>query len=508
MEIASKQPGPDMGTTEESMSPAVVLVIGVLLAASFVMILNETVMGVALPRLMKDLDIPYATGQWLTTGFMLTMAVVIPTTGLILKRFSTRAVFITAMSMFTFGTALSAAAPGFPVLLAGRIVQAAGTAVMLPLLITTVLTFVPASRRGRTMGLISIVIAVAPAVGPSFSGLILEVFSWRWIFLFVLPVAVVALVIGTMKITNITTPARVHFDMVSIALSAVAFGGLVYGLSSIGEAAEGDTLIPPALPIAAGAVALAAFTARQVQLQRSADRQPLLDLRPFRIRSFAVGLLMLLVSMGALFGTLILLPIYLQNVRDLTTLQTGLVLLPGGLVMGLIAPVSGRLYDRLGPRPLVIPGVVTVTLALGLMQLLDTTSPTWLAIVVHVVLSAGLGMLMTPLMTSSLGSLPADLYSHGSAILNTLQQLAGAAGTALFITVMTRGATSSEADGVDPVTAQASGISDAFLYGAGMALIAVALSFLVRRPPTDPGAAGAGGQPELDADKAPVPASH
>ncbi|WP_078856975.1 MDR family MFS transporter [Streptomyces sp. NBRC 109706] len=505
MEPVPQQPGPDLDKADDSMSPAVVLVIGVLLAASFVMILNETVMGVALPRLMEDLEIPYATGQWLTTGFMLTMAVVIPTTGLILKRFSTRAVFVTSMSLFTVGTALSAAAPGFPVLLAGRIVQAAGTAVMLPLLITTVLTFVPASRRGRTMGLISIVIAVAPAVGPSFSGLILEGFSWRWIFLFVLPVAAVALVIGTVKITNITTPTRVQFDVVSIVLSAVAFGGLVYGLSSIGEAAESDTPIPPVVPIVIGALALAAFTARQLQLQRDADRQPLLDLRPFRTRSFSIGLLMLLVSMGALFGTLILLPIYLQNVRDLTTLQTGLVLLPGGLVMGLIAPISGRFYDRLGPRPLVIPGVLTVTLSLGLMQLLDTTSATWLAILVHVVLSAGLGMLMTPLMTSSLGSLPADLYSHGSAILNTLQQLAGAAGTALFITVMTRGATRSAEDGLDPVAAQASGISDAFLYGVGLALVAVALSFLVRRPPTDPGVTGAGGQPDLDTE-APVPA--
>ncbi|SOD61847.1 MFS transporter, DHA2 family, lincomycin resistance protein [Streptomyces zhaozhouensis] len=509
MEQLSKPSDPDTGPPDpdgESIPSTVVLVIGLLLAAAFVMILNETVMGVALPRLMEDLEISAATGQWLTTAFMLTMAVVIPTTGLILKRFTTRAVFMTSMSLFTAGTALAAAAPGFPVLLVARIVQAAGTAVMLPLLITTVLTFVPATRRGSTMGLISIVIAVAPAVGPTFSGLILSELSWRWIFLFVLPVAVVALIVGSMKITNITTPAEARFDLVSIALSAVAFGGLVYGLSSIGESAEGDTPLPPALPIAVGFVALALFTFRQLSLQRGGERQPLLDLRPFRNRSFTVGLVMLLVSMGALFGTLILLPIFLQNVRDLSTLETGLVLLPGGLVMGLIAPLAGKMYDRVGPRPLVVPGAFVVAGALASMQLLETDSSVGLAIAVHVVLSVGLGLLMTPLMTSSLGSLPAELYSHGSAILNTLQQLAGAAGTALFITVMTRSATSEVESGVDPLTAQASGIHDAFLCGAVLALVATGLSFLIRRPPAPAGPPEAGGATGRDSDDEAVPA--
>ena len=196
---------------------------------------------------------------------------------------------------------------------------------------------------------------------------------------------------------------------------------------------------------------------------------------------------MLLVSMGALFGTLILLPIFLQNVRDLSTLQTGLVLLPGGLAMGLVAPLSGRLFDRVGPRPLVVPGAFTVAAALAALQPLETDSSTGLAITVHVVLSVGLGLLMTPPMTSSLGSLPAELYSHGSAILNTPRQLAGAAGTALFITVMTRSATSAVEGGTAPVEAQASGIHDAFPCGAALALVAAALSFFIRRPASPAG---------------------
>ncbi|WP_035738867.1 MDR family MFS transporter [Glycomyces arizonensis] len=471
---------------ESAIPRQIKLVIGLLLGASFVMILNETVMGVAIPRLMEELTISAATAQWLTTAFMLTMAVVIPTTGLILQRFTTRAVFITAMSLFTGGTLLAAAAPAFGFLVAARVIQASGTAVMLPLLITTVLTFVPADRRGRTMGLITIVISVAPAVGPTFSGFILSVLEWRWMFLCVLPIAGISLAFGAVLVKNITEPKSVKFDVPSVVLSALTFGGLIYGLSSIGQAAESDVPLPPAVPLAVGAVALVLFVRRQLVLQRS--DAALMDLRPFRDRAFVVGVVMMLISMGALFGTLILLPIYLQNVLGLTTLDTGLVLLPGGLAMGLIAPVIGRLFDRFGPRPLVIPGAVVVASALGLLNLLDETSPTWFVLIANLVLSIGLGFMMTPLMTSALGSLKPELYPHGSAIVNTLQQLAGAAGTALFITIMTTGTTANLEDGMEAAAAQSGGIHSAFLWGAALAVVAVAASLLVRRPP-EPAAA-------------------
>lgn len=472
-------PTPDPGA-EETIPAQVKLVIGVLLVASFVMILNETVMSVAIPRLMEEFDVSPATAQWLTTAFMLTMAVVIPTTGLILTRFSTRTVFVAAMGTFTVGTALAALAPVFPVLVLARVVQASGTAVMLPLLITTVMTFVPVSRRGRTMGLISIVISVAPATGPTFSGFILGSFGWRWIFLAVLPIAALALVVGGSMVKNITTPRKVPFDALSIVLSATAFGGLIYGLSSIGESTEGHAAVPPVVPLVVGAAALTVFVWRQLGLQRR--DAALLDLRPFLSRTFSVGVGMMLISMGALFGTLILLPIFLQNVMGLTTLETGLVLLPGGLTMGLIAPFVGRLFDRVGPRPLVVPGSVVVATSLGLMTLLSAGSEKWHVVLVHVLLSIGLGLLMTPLMTSALGSVEPRLYSHGSAIMNTLQQLAGGAGTALFITVMSTRTAAGVADGLDEVAAQAGGVHDAFLWGTGLAVVAVAFSFLVRKP--------------------------
>lgn len=455
------------------------LLITVLVVAAFVMILNETIMSVALPRLMVDLDITASTAQWLTTGFMLTMAVVIPTTGYLFQRFTLRQVFAAAMTLFSVGTLLAASAPGFELLLAGRVIQAGGTAIMLPLLMTTVLRVVPAHKRGAMMGVISIVIAVAPAIGPTLSGVILRSLDWRWMFWLVLPIALVAFAIGSVLVKNLTTTGAAPFDGLSVVLSALAFGGIVYGLGSIGHSAEGSG-VPVWVPLVVGVVALVVFVLRQ--LSRQEDGRALLDLRPFLTPTFSIGLAMLAISMMALFGALILLPLYLQNVLGLDTLKTGLLLLPGGLLMGILAPFVGRVFDRVGPRPLVIPGVVVVSGALWLMTLLGTETGLPMVVGIHSMLMMGLALVMTPLMTSSLGSVPSELYSHGSAIFNTGQQLAGAAGTALFVTIMSNTATSQLADGATGVAAQQSGIHTAFMWGGVISLIAVAGSFFIRKP--------------------------
>lgn len=452
--------------------------IALLVASAFVVILNETIMSVALPDLMREFDVQATTAQWLTTAFLLTMAVVIPVTGWLLVRFPLRGVFIAAMATFSTGTLVAALAPVFPLLVAGRVVQAVGTAVMMPLLITTILTVVEESRRGQTMGTISIVISVAPAVGPTISGLVLDQLSWRWMFWIVLPIALTALVVGAVWVRNVTEPRAVRVDAVSVVLSALAFGGLIYGLSSIGESAGGHTPVPVWVPLVVGALALATFVGRQLRLRERA----LLDLRAFAVRAFSVAVLLVGVSMMALFGTLVLLPLYLQNVLGLSVLATGLVLLPGGLTMGLLAPVVGRLFDRVGPRPLVTPGAAVVSLALWGMTMLDAASSRGTVVGLHVLMSAGLAFMFTPLLTSALGSLPPHLYSHGSAIVSTLQQVAGAAGTALFVTVMTRVTLARSEEGAAVVQASADGVHTALTYGAAISAVAVLVSLLVRRP--------------------------
>src|SRR5215207_1721574 len=457
-------------------------VIWLLLASAFVVILNETIMGVAIPHLVTDLDITISAAQWLTTAFMLTMAVVIPITGFLLQRFATRPVFIAAMSLFSAGTLIAAVAPGFPVLLAARIVQASGTAIMMPLLMTTLMTLVAPADRGRFMGRVSTVISVAPAIGPTISGLILSFLSWRFMFWLVLPIALVMLVVGIRRVENITEPRVVPIDVFSVVLSAFGFGGIVYGLSLVGGVVSGtsSSAAPMWIALAVGVLGVATFIWRQLALQRH-DRA-LLDLRTFQSKNFAISVGLMTIMMAALFGTIILLPIYLQNVLHLAPIFTGLLLLPGGLTMGLFGPTVGRLYDRFGPKPLLVPGAIGVSAVLWSLTLVtDQTSP-WLLLVAHIVLSVAPAFMYTTLFTSALGSVEPRLYSHGSAIVGTVQQVAGAAGTALFVTILAAQTATVAATGASVEVATASGIRAAFLVGAILSVTAIVGAFFVRKP--------------------------
>ncbi|KAA9008027.1 MDR family MFS transporter [Histidinibacterium aquaticum] len=461
------------------------LVISLLLVSAFTVILNETIMSVALPRLMIDLDVTANAAQWLTTAFLLTMAVVIPITGFLIQRFHTRTVFLMAMSFFSAGTLLCAMAPSLGPLVVGRVVQACGTAIMMPLLMTTVMTLVEPEHRGRTMGNISIVISVAPAIGPTVSGIILNLLGWRWMFLLMLPIGLGALTLGYLKLVNVTEPRKVPLDILSVPLSAIGFGGLVYGLSSLGEGHGEGGAIPLWLPLAAGGATLAVFIWRQLVL--GPKGRALLDLRTFRIPVFTVAVVMMGVAMMSLFGMIILLPIYMQTVKGLEPLGAGLLLLPGGLVMGLLAPVVGRLFDRVGARRLVIPGSILLSASLWLMTTLGTETPIALVLVCHVVLSVGLALLFTPLFTSSLGSLPKELYSHGSATIGTVQQVSGAAGIALFVSVMSIRIGREVSEGAAMTEATASGLHAGFVAGATISLLMIVAAFFVRRPPDQRG---------------------
>ncbi|EMY32544.1 EmrB/QacA subfamily drug resistance transporter [Arthrobacter crystallopoietes BAB-32] len=483
LEQAQQQPhaGPDGTITADgALSSRDRTVISLLLVSAFVVILNETIMGVALPRLMGDLDITAGAAQWLTTAFMLTMAVVIPVTGFLLQRFNTRPVFAAAMTLFSLGTLVSALAPGFEVLLVGRVIQATGTAIMMPLLMTTVMTLVPPSSRGKVMGNISIVISVAPAIGPTISGFILSILDWRWMFWLVLPIAVAALSLGVLRIQNVTEPKHAPIDVPSVVVSAFAFGGLIYGLSQLGEAAHGGGAVPAWLPLVVGGAALLLFVLRQRSLQR--EDKALLDLRTFTSRAFTVSILTVVVLMMALFGMIIVLPIYLQSVLGLDPLATGALLLPGGLVMGLLGPVVGRIYDARGSRILVLPGAVLVSLVFWGLAMMNATTPVALVLVAHVFLSVGLGLMFTPLLTSALAALRPELYSHGSAVVGTVQQLAGAAGTALFISVMTLQSAGLASAGAGELEALAGGTQAAFLCGAVISLLAIVAGLFVKDP--------------------------
>lgn len=466
-----------------ALSPRDRTVIGILLVATFVVILNETIMAVALPVLMTDLGVTPSVGQWLTAGFLLTMSVIIPITGFLIRRVPTRTLYATAMGLFSAGTLLAAVAPGFPVLLAARVVQASGTAIMLPLLMTTVMTLVPPARRGAVMGNLSIVISVAPAIGPTVSGIVLSFLGWRAMFVVVLPIALVTLWIGLRRMVDVGEPTRSPIDALSVALSVVGFGGLVYGLSEIGSQSGtggAGAVLPSWVPFVVGGLGIVAFVARQLALQRT-DRA-LLDLRTFRSRTFTTAAVIMMLMMATLLGSLTLLPIYMQDVLHLSPLATGLLLLPGGLTMGLLGPVVGRLYDRVGARALLVPGTVVTSVALWWSTLFDAVSPAWFILGFHVLLSVGLAFVFTPLFTAGLGAVEPRLYSYGSAIFGSTQQLAGAAGVALLVSVLSVGASKLTAAGAAPAVATASGVHDAFVVAAVLSALAILAAFGMRTP--------------------------
>lgn len=472
-------------------------IIWLLLGAAFVAMLNETTMGVAIPHLISDLGITAVAAQWLTTAFMLTMAVVIPISGFLLQRFTTRAVFVAAMGLFSVGTLIAFLSPGFPLLLVARIVQASGTAIMMPLLMTTLMTLVPAQSRGRIMGRVTIVMSLAPAIGPTMSGLLLDSVGWRWIFGIILPISLVALGVGARWIHNLGEPTHTPIDVPSVILSALGFGGLVFGLSQLGgsgshgssaaenAAADAISTITLAVSFAVGAVALGLFVWRQLVLQRT-DRA-LLDLRVFRSLNFSLSIVQMGLLSMSFFGAITVVPLYLQNVLQASATDTGLILLPGALAMGLAGPLVGRIYDRWGTRVLLIPGSIISAGVLWLYTTFDQFTSIWVIALAQTILSIGLALSFTPIFTASLGSLQPRFYSYGSAVLGTVQQVAGAAGIALMITIMASVTAQAEAGGATEAVAGAAGAQAAFLIAAIISLPIIVGAFLIRKPADEQG---------------------
>jgi MFS transporter, DHA2 family, lincomycin resistance protein len=449
-------------------------VVRLLVLATFVVILNETIMLNAIPRLMADLRITEQAAQWVSTAFMLTMAAVIPVTGWFLQRVSTRTAYATAMGVFLAGTVLAATAPVFAVLLLGRITQAAGTAVMMPLLMTTLMTVVPAGDRGRVMGNVSMAISVAPALGPAVSGLVLQLGSWRMLFVVVLPIAGTITWYGMRRMENVGQPQLSTIDWLSVMAAAAGFGGLVYGLTQIAGGGAGRS----GLFIVGGLAATGLFVVRQLRLQRVGS--PLMDLRTLRHPTYAKSLALMSLAFMGMMGSMIVLPLFLQNLRGLSALQTGLLVMPGGFAMGLLGPAFGRLFDRFGGRVLMIPGSFGALAALAGFTRVSMTMPYWQILALHLLLMMSFAAMFTPVFTLGLGALPPHLYAHGSSMVGTLQQVAAAFGTALAVTAMTVRDHQLTADGVAAGLAQLGGVRLAFLLGA--VISAVVVAFALRMP--------------------------
>ncbi|WP_088007293.1 MDR family MFS transporter [Indiicoccus explosivorum] len=448
--------------------------LAVLIAGAFIAILNQTLLATALPPIMEDLRIDATTAQWLTTGFMLVNGVMIPVTAFLIERFSTRSLFLTAMGLFAAGTLICAVAPGFPVLLSGRIVQAAGAGIMMPLIQTVFFVIFPIEKRGQAMGLFGLVISFAPAIGPTLSGYIVEHYPWRVLFYIIVPIALINLAAAYFLLKNVTEQSFPKLDIPSVILSTLGFGGILYGFSSAGDFGWGSW--PVLLSIGIGVVTLFLFIRRQLHLER-----PLLEFNVFRYRVFTLATILGVIVFVAMISGATILPIYMQDMHGFSPLESGLMLLPGAIVMGLMNPVTGRLFDKGYGKWLLIGGLLLVAVTTFMFSDLSVeTSFTYLASV-NAVRMLGVAMVMMPATTAGLNELPKRLIPHGTALNNTVRQVSGSIGTALLVTVMASAALNPEVYGADGLVR---GVNITFLAVGIASAAGVAIAFLMPAPPS------------------------
>ncbi|GAA3412036.1 lincomycin efflux MFS transporter Lmr(B) [Paenibacillus hodogayensis] len=443
---------------------------------------SETALNVALSDLMSQFHISAVTAQWLTTGYLLTLGILVPLSGLLLQWFSTRQLFISGLCLSVFGALVAALAPGFEVLLIGRVIQAVSMGILLPLMFNTILIIFPAEKRGGVIGILGLVLVVAPATGPTLSGLMIESLGWEWIFWLSIPFLVICLLIGLRYMQNVSAITKPKIDLFSLVSSTAGFGGIVFAFSSVGEGEGGWSSIKVIVSMSVGLLFLIIFVLRQCKM-----KHPMLNLRALKHPMFAIGTLMLFICMVLTLSAMVVLPMYLIRGLGLNALTAGLVLLPGGILQAVMSPVTGKIFDRFGPRRIVPLGFVLIFVVLWSLTGITAATPLVLITVLHSSLMLGICLVWLPSQTNGLNQLPPELYPHGNAIMNTLQQIAGAIGTAIAISLMTAGIhrfMERAADPSDPANgplALIEGTQNSFIFASVMATVGLFLAFFLKR---------------------------
>lgn len=486
-------------TNTESKSP-LYLVIAIMMIGLFVSMLNETMLNIALPTITEDLGITYTESQWLRTGYMLVNAILIPSTAFLIQKYSTRGLFLTAMTTFTLGTFLAANANSFEFLMGARILQATGAAIMMPLMMNYMMVSFPPQKRGKAMGIFGIAFMLAPAIGPTLAGWLLETHDWRSMFQVVLPISIAVLVLAFFLLKDDKKTTNIKLDFLSLIISSFAFGGLLYGFSAVGSNTtdnpwlEADVVIP----VLVGVLALILLIVRQ-----SKQKNPMLNFGVYKHPLYAISSGVMFFNAMAMFAAIMLLPIFAQSILGMTPFESGLLMLPGALIMGVMNPITGILYDKIGPRIPVVTGLIIVIVSsYGFTEItVETTNTT--IVILNTVRMMGLGLVMMPVQTNGLNALPKEFYPHGSAMNSTMMQVAGALGSALIVSTMTARTEAHateladeamktvtpdmSADAIAGLQAQVAmeaavkGINDAFMLTVIFVLIALMLSFFMKR---------------------------
>ncbi len=462
-----------MGLSRKQIVMLVVLVFG-----TFVTVLNQTVVAPALPSIMSEMSVDAATAQWLTTGFTLVNAIMVPITAFLTDRFTTKRLFIVAMAIFTAGSALAGWGPTFVVLLLGRLIQAAGAGILMPLVMVVLMWTFPIEKRGQAMGLFGIVIAFGPAIGPTAAGIVIDHTTWHVLFFGIAALSAAVAIFAVFVLTRGgETKKDVTLDVLSVVLSSIGFGALLYGLSAIGSYGINLSSV---LGVVVGVVSLILFFRRQLHMEK-----PMLEVRVLTNRKFLVATIIGMLVQGALLAAGILVPIYLQSLMGYSATTSGLVLLPGAIIMGAMGPIAGRLFDKHGPRVLSIVGMGMLTATTFFFAFLNTEASIITIMVLYTVRLFSLSLVNMPITTWGMNALDNELVNHGTSVNNTFRQVAGSLGTAIIVSTSTI-VTSSNSSALGPTQASMLGINMAFVVAGLLCLIGfVMVVLLVKNKPGD-----------------------
>lgn len=452
------------------------LMAAVLMLGSFIGLFGETALNMALTNIMDDFSINEGTAQWLTTGYLLVLAILVPLSAYLMRWFTTRQLVTSAIIMMLIGSLLCAVSPNFTFLLVGRLVQALGTGIFLPLMFSVVLMVFPMNKRGAVMGIVGLVLTAGPALGPSIAGLIISVSSWHYIFWIMIVLNALLLIFGAPKMDNISDLSRPKIDVLSLVFSTIGFGGIVFTLATLAESSFSDVKVW--LPLVLGVVALIAFIARQFTMPT-----PMINLRVFKHPMFALGTALMFCNLFMILSVAILIPIYLKSVLGYAALAAGLLMLPGNVLNIIMSPIVGTSFDKVGAKIYTRIGYTLITISAVLFVIvISATTPVWQIVVLLAVFFLGISMTIMPAQTHAMNQLPPKMYADGSAAMNTLTQVAGASGTAVAITMFTAGKTKYiEENGANvPVDFLAYGIHYAFIVVLVVAVISLIGSFFIK----------------------------
>lgn len=448
-------------------------IIAVLVISAFIATFNETILNVALSKIMQEMNIDAGTAQWVITAYMITTSIMVPVTAFLIQSFKTKNLVFSALALLLIGTVCVVFSKTFVMLVISRMIQAAGTGMMIPIMMNTVLLVSPKEKIGSVMGICGSAISLGPAFGPIVSGIIIEYFNWHAIFIILIPIIIVIMILANLVLVNVGELTKPKIDYLSIILSSIGLGAIIFGISSV---SAGDVKVS-LISFIIGIILVAIFVNRQNKLN-----QPMLNLTPLKYPKFVIGVVLVMISMMVMFTMNVMLPMLLEGSLGTTGFVAALALLPAVILNGAVTPIGGRIYDRFSVKWLVPVGVFIMAVSVFVLAHIDSKTSLMNIIIIYAVVCIGVGFTMSPCQTHALNQLPKEYYPHGVALLNTFQQVSAAIGSSLFIGIMS--ATQIKAMQVSGATEQVAitkGFTSASMIAFFIVIIGLILSFIFGR---------------------------